>query len=86
MRHVERDALIITKSAAASLQIYFDSVFVNKEKKCSGSPTWQHKDCGRPACGARELLEFSPGVDGIMDQRFASYAGQVEGTAGDEQA
>lgn len=62
-------------------------VFVNKQtKKCSGSHTWQHKDCGWPACGARELLELSPGVDGIMDQRFAAHAGQVEGPAGDEQA
>lgn len=47
--------------------------------------TWQHKDSCRPPCGARKLLELSPGVDGVMDQRFAPQAGQVEGSARDEQ-
>jgi len=51
-----------------------------------GSPTRQHQDGGRPAGGARELLEIRPGVDGVVDQRFAPQAGKVEGPAGDEQA
>lgn len=33
--------------------------------------TWQYQDSGRPACGARELLELGPGVDGVMGQGFA---------------
>lgn len=52
---------------------------------CSAFLTWEHKDSGWPARGTRELLELSPGIDGVMDQRFAPKAGQVEGAAGDEQ-
>lgn len=47
--------------------------------------TWQDKDRGWPASWAWELPEFSPGVDGIVDQRFAPKVWQMEGTVGNKQ-